>query len=333
MKSYEFAQKRAAILALIRKFFAARNFLEVDTPLLVRLPGMEPYLDPFKTEFVGMDLRHRQDLYLITSPEYALKRLLADGYEKIFQISKSFRNKETGGPLHNPEFTMIEWYRAHADYHDIMHDTISLVQFLVFELFGGTTFSYQGRVIDVSKIEIVTMQEIFEKYTGISREQFEDETRFRAFFEPKYGMSPSGEPRSYDDLFFLAFLNQIEPHLGFPHPVMIKEYPASMAALARLCPGNPKYAERTELYIAGMEFANGFSELNDAAEQRRRLEEEREHRQKLGKLDYPVDEKFLEAVGKMPESSGIALGADRLIMLLLDAQSIEEVLFFPLDEL
>ncbi|MEK7545038.1 MAG: EF-P lysine aminoacylase EpmA [Patescibacteria group bacterium] len=327
MISQTLAHERSHIFSLVRRFFTDQRFLEVDTPSLVRLPGMEPYLDVFKTRFEPMS-GEGSDLYLITSPEYALKRLLADGYEKIFQITKCFRNKETGGPLHNPEFTMIEWYRTQANYLDIIRDTTELLQFLVRELFGGTTFVYQGREIDVSRVEIITMQKLFEKYTGISKEIFEDEQLFRNFFGEKYRAH-----HAFDDLFFLAFLNQIEPHLGFPHPVMITEYPASMAALARLCPGNSKYAERTELYIAGMEFANGFSELNDAVEQRRRLEEEREHRRKLGKLDYPLDEKFLAAVGKMPESSGIALGVDRLIMLLLDAGSIQEVVFFPFEEL
>lgn len=324
MKSIEIARKRARIFALLRRFFVERDFFEVDTPLLVRLPGMEPYLDPFQTEFVSIS-GERSSMYLITSPEYAMKKLLASGYERIFQLGKCFRNKEIGSDLHNPEFTLLEWYRVHANYDDLMRDTADLLRFLAGEIFGVYSFSYRGREIDVSRVEIFSMQEIFEEYCGILRQDFEDEVRFRGFFEKKYG---SG--RAFDDLFFLVFLNEIEPHLGFPHPVIVKDYPASMAALAKV---RGKYAERFELYIAGMELANAFSELNDGVEQRRRLEEERIIRQKLGKLVYSVDEKFIEAVSRMPESAGIALGVDRLIMLLLDAKTLKEVIFFPFDEL
>lgn len=328
MKSIENAKKRVRIFAFLRRFFTEREFLEVDTPLLVRLPGMEPYLDPFQTEFVSV-FGERNPMYLITSPEYAMKKLLAAGYERIFQLGKCFRNKETGSDLHNPEFTLLEWYRIHANYEDLMRDTADLLRFLAGEIFGGSVFSYQGKKIDVSHVEIFTMQEIFQKYTGIGREDFEDEKRFFAYFELRY-RSHHIPDRNFQDLFFLVFLNEIERHLGFPHPVIVKDYPACMAALSKVR-GN--YAERFELYIAGMELANAFSELTDGIEQRRRLEEERVLRRQLDKLDYPVDEKFIEAVSRMPESAGIALGADRLIMLFLDVKNIGEVAFFPFGEL
>ena len=326
MISRDFAQKRARILSLLRLFFAERDFLEVDTPILVKLPGMEPYLDPFQTEFVDMK-GERSPMYLITSPEYAMKRLLAAHYERIFQLGKCFRNKETGGRLHNPEFTLLEWYRAHSDYFDIMSDLESLFRFLV----PDGNFVYQGMNIDVTKFERLKVVEAFEKYAGIDREVFENVDLLRIEVK-KRGYALSNDA-SYDDVFFCIFLNEIEPKLGIRCPVILYEYPASMASLSRLSQENPKYAERFELYIAGIELANAFSELNDGSEQKSRFQDEQMLRRKLGKHVYDLDEKFLEAVGKMPPSSGIALGVDRLIMLLVNAESIGDVMFFPFVDL
>lgn len=334
---------RSRLVRAIREFFWREDFFEVETPILVRLPGMEPYLDVFQTRFVperGVE-RGAQDMYLITSPEYAMKKILVAGAPRIFQLTRSFRNKETGGALHNPEFTILEWYRAQSDYHGLMRDTEKLVRSLVSGFFGRDWFMYQGRRIEVGSTttgdmwERLRVVEAFERYAKISRAVFEDsaaliaEARLRGYGGGARADGGTGGDLSYDDAFFLIFLNEIEPHLGLERPTFLYDYPASMAALSRLTPDGA-YAERVELYIAGIELANGFSELNDADEQERRLRAEYAERARLGKTLYPVDERFLEAlrVG-MPDAAGIALGVDRLIMLLLDRVSVDEVMWFP----
>lgn len=321
-------RKRSFIMAGIREFFAREDFLEVETPLLVRLPGMEPYLDPFKTEFIGVD-ESREDMYLITSPEYAMKKLLVAGYEKIFTLCKTFRNKETGGDLHNPEFTMLEFYRITPDYSDVMEDTERLVQFLAEKVHGGTNFIFGGKNIDVGgPWQRKKVAELFEEYAGISREIFEDVEKLRgAALKKGYSIH---EQSSYEDVFFSLFLNEIEPKLGIEKPLIVYEYPVQMAALAQKCPHDSRYAQRFEVYIAGMELCNAFGELTDAVEQKKRLVAEREERKNLGKDVYDVDQSFIAALEfGMPPSSGNALGVDRLVMLLTDSARIEDVLFFP----
>lgn len=320
--------QRIKILREIRNFFQEKGFDEIDTPCLVRLPGTEPYLDVFETEF--FDLKgDKERMFLITSPEYAMKKLLVAGFTKIFQITKSFRNKETDSQLHNPEFAILEWYRAHADYSDIMVDTIDLVRYLAKKIKGKKFFQYQGKTIDVfADWQILTVAEAFDKYAGISKDIFENAQKFKkAAIEKGYNIT---EKHSFDDVFFLIFLNEIEPNLGYPVPTILKEYPISMAALSRACPENPNYAERFECYVAGMELANAFSELTDPVEQKKRLEREKRQRQILEKTDYPVDQSFIDALQSgMPESGGIALGVDRLTMLLTDASDIRDIIFFP----
>ncbi|MCX6733789.1 MAG: EF-P lysine aminoacylase EpmA [Candidatus Peregrinibacteria bacterium] len=327
----ETLEKRTLIIRAIREFFWSMDFRETDTPILVNLPGMEPYLDVFKTRFEPMKGGgEERDMYLITSPEYAMKKLLVAGFSKIFQITRSFRNKETGGALHNPEFTMLEWYRANSDYREIMSDTEALIRYLCEKLFQKNDFIFQGKTIDVARdFERLRVIEAFEKYAGISREVFEDTERLIEAAQKK-----GYKAENYDDAFFLIFLNEIESKLGMGRPTILYEYPVSMAALSKVCPANPKYAERFEIYISGIELCNAFSELTDAKEQGRRLEEERAQRATMGKPLYDVDRGFLDALAMgMPESGGIALGVDRLIMLLLDQNSIENVIFFPFRDL
>ncbi len=330
-------EKRARAMSAIRQFFTNDGFLEVETPILVNLPGMEPYLDVFKTRYVGEHGRDAQDMYLITSPEYAMKKLLVGGMEKIFQLTRSFRNKETGGALHNPEFTILEWYRAHADYTDIMRDTEQLMRYVCRELHGGReSFMYQGVKVDLSSgFERLTVREAFEKHAGVSREIFENSEKLIAE-ACKRGYAAE----TYDDAFFLIFLNEIERKLGavsvdgFVRPTILCEYPVSMAALSRECASDPRYAERFEMYVCGIELCNAFSELTDAGEQEGRLKAERAERARLGKDLYDVDESFIEALKiGMPPSGGIAFGVDRFMMLLLDCVSIEDVMLFPFRDL
>lgn len=325
-------ETRAAIVADIRVFFAARGFLEAETPTVVAHPGMEPHLDPFRTTL----LRHDGASFeacLITSPEYAMKKLLAAGLPRIFEITRCYRNGEPWDGSHNPEFTMIEWYRANADYRALMKDTEELAAELAVKTAGGTRIRYRGKEIDLAPPwPRMTVAEAMERYSGIDLGRgIEDPERFRSDVEAKGCPTAPGD--DFDDVFFRIFLRDVEPKLGVGRPLILREYPRSMAALARLKPGDERYAERFEAYCGGMELCNAFSELNDGPEQRRRLEEEAALRRKLGRPDHGIDEQFVEAVGKMPPSAGIALGVDRLVMLLTDAPTIRDVLFFPASDL
>lgn len=321
-------EARAKILAAIRAFFASRGFLEVETPTLVALPGMEPHLDPFVSRLVRHD-GAAFDGHLVTSPEYAMKKLLAGGAERIFEIAKCFRNGEPWDGSHNPEFTMIEWYRANADYRALMADTEEMAAAVATAVTGSARVRFGDREIDLAPPwPRMTVREAMAEHAGIDLDRAIDEPEwFRQAVEAK-GCTLTADD-SWDDVFFKIFLRDVEPKLGTDRPLILHEYPRSMAALARMKPGDSRYAERFEAYCGGLELANAFSELNDAAEQRRRLEEERDLRAKLGRHLYGIDEAFLEAVGMMPPSAGIALGVDRLVMLLTDAASISDVLFFP----
>jgi lysyl-tRNA synthetase class 2 len=257
-----------------------------------------------------------------------MKRLLAEGWEKIFQICKVFRNGEITD-LHNPEFTMLEFYRAHADYHSIMEDTEQLI------VRGATAIlqSYhikvgQKRVSLEYPFERLSVRDAFLSRTGIDLSLHLTANSLRSIAQDK-GFSFSPSSQSFEDYFFQIFLTAVEPTLGWDRPTFLMDYPACMASLARLKPSDSTLAERVELYIAGVELANGFSELNEEKEQRRRLVEEQQYRKTMNKPVYPLDEHFLQSVGKMPPATGIAIGLDRLLMLLLDVNKIDQILLFP----
>jgi len=316
----------------IKNFFKERGFLEVETPHVVRLPGMEPYLDVFKTTFFTQ-AGSQNPMFLITTPEYAMKKILVSGEEKIFQMCKSFRNKETDSELHNPEFTLLEWYRAYASYEDIMVDMEELVQSLAEKMNVIHRINYKGSFVDVSgPWPRVKVKDLFKDYAGIGYEDFEDEEKLRAAVKEKgYEVD---EKTSYEDVFFSVFMNEIEPKLGFNKPVIVYEYPKKMAALSKECDDDSRYAERFEVYIAGIELCNAFTELNDPDEQKRRLESEQKDRLAMGKENYEVDQSFIAALEfGMPPSGGIALGVDRLVMLLTDTPDIREVMYFPYKDL
>lgn len=324
--------KRAKIVAAVRAFFDARGYLEVDTPLVVAKPGMEPHLDPFETTVVD-PFGNAYDAYLITSPEYAMKKLLAAGFLKIYQLGKSFRNGEGFGGRHNPEFTMLEWYRTGIDYVGIMDETEALVKEVVRKALGTNRVTWRGQEIDLENAwERLTVKEAMRSYADVDLDAaLEDKT---LLLEAARGLGhalPDDAP--WDDAFFSVFLNAVEPHLGSGRPTFLHEYPVSMAALSKTSARDPRYAERFELYVGGLELANAFTELTDAHEQRKRLEEERALRKKLGKKDYGLDEDFLAALEEMPEAGGIALGVDRLVMLLLGEEDIRHVTAFPADAL
>lgn len=324
---------RAGVTDAIRAFFKERSFREVETPLLVRHPGMEPYLEVFSTSWVNARGDARNG-FLTTSPEYAMKKLLAAGIAPIFQICKSFRNGEDVSFRHNPEFTILEWYRTHADYTAIMDDCEALFQHVARSLDPaslGRRWRYGDTLIDLSSPwERLTVRDAFSRYADVDVEATPD-SFLRAAAEKGY---PITSETTWEQAYHQIFLNEIEPRLGQSTPTILYEYPLSMAALSRVSPTRPRVAERFELYVAGMEMANAFSELTDAEEQRRRLREEQAERRRLAKTTYEIDADFLRAleVG-IPPSAGIALGVDRLVMFFADVRSIREVLWFPADEL
>lgn len=309
----------------IRDFFASEGFVEFETPLLVAAPGMEPNLAPFKTELRDASGK-KYNGYLVTSPEYSCKKMLAAGVPKLFSLGKVFRNEEPIGleagnvNSHNPEFTMLEWYRAGEDYTKLMDDTERLVNFCAAAVAGPVPLKWLR----------LSVKEAFAQI-GLNLDQIlTRDTMAKAAADRGYQISGSD---SFDDCFFKIFLTEIEPKLGLAQPIILYDYPVQMASLSRAKPGDPRYAERFEVYLGGLELANAFSELIDPVEQRARLLEERALRGTLGKDQPPVDEDFIAAVGAMPSSAGIALGVDRLVMLLAGAKSIEDVILFPASEL
>lgn len=317
------ARARQRLYASLRRFFEGTGYEEVETPLLVPTPGMEPHINAFEVPFEPeTDLGTRRTLYLHTSPEYAMKRLLADGSGPLFQICKVFRNGEVSR-THNPEFTLLEFYRPQADYHAIMEDLERALAHAEHMIRGSGPFSKLP-------YERLTVRDALLRHTGIDLSLCADAAALaKAARELGVGVADSD---GFDDVFFRLFLEKVEPQLGKERPTYLVEYPASMAALARLKPGDPTVAERFELYVDGLELANGFSELTDPEEQRMRLLEERALREKLGRAPYPLDERFLEALSRMPPSGGVAVGLDRVLMLLIDAERIEDVLLFPAHE-
>ncbi len=307
--------KRAALTRAIRDFFWQQGFLELETPILVRLPDQEPGIAPMKLIFHN-ERGEEHTGYLHTSPEYALKKYLAAGFDKIFYLGKTFRDYESFGGNHNPEFTMIEWYRTNANYTALMDDCEGLYQALL------------GTKAPVTRIN---MRDLWRDYVGVNLDEYLTRETMRALVIQK-GYSPD-ESERYEELFYRIFLNEIEPKLADLGAVCVHHYPAPMAALSKLSETDLGYAERVEFYINGLEIANGFSELTDPNEQLTRLTAQQTYRKKMGLDVFDIDLEFIEAVGEMPECTGIALGVDRLLMVVLGCKKIEEVVGFPANRL
>ncbi|KPK88715.1 MAG: hypothetical protein AMJ94_14315 [Deltaproteobacteria bacterium SM23_61] len=320
---------RGKIIQAIRRFFVEEGFVEIETPYLVPSPGMEPHLVALETNVQTPDGEKRKT-YLHTSPEYCMKKLLARGWDKIFQVCRVFRDEEVSR-IHQVEFTMLEWYRVHADYRKIMEDCEALLVFLSREILKGSELIYQGRKIDLAPpAERLSVARAMQLYGKVDIEKNYDGP---SLLEEAKAGGIRFDPEAYysfEEIFFKVFLEAVEPRLGSPKPTILYDYPASMGALARLKPENPSWAERFELYVAGLELANAFSELTDPAEQRKRFESEQRLRAVLQKPLYPIDEELLAALSRMPPAAGIALGVDRLVMLFCDAPAIQDVLAFPL---
>lgn len=295
MKNKSRLYARSEIIESVRKFFNSRGYLEVETPVLISAPAPEANIDALKSP----------KGYLHTSPELCMKRLLAAGYSKIFQICKCFRDGERG-KLHLPEFTLLEWYRKGVDYYYLMDECRDMVKYVARETGSGERFKYQGKNIDLSgEWKRITVKEAFSLYTELTPEEAVESGCFEEIMVAK-----------------------IEPGLDKGRPVIMYDYPASLAALSQVKKSDPGVAERFELYIGGLELANAFSELTDPVEQSRRFLEEIEKRRKSGKIMYPFPDKFIQDLGNMPASAGIAFGVDRLVMLLTDSRTIDEVVTF-----
>lgn len=324
-----YLQKRAQILQRVRDFLTARGYLEVETPALQTAPCMEPHIQAFKTELVSADLETRRTLYLHTSPEFAMKKLLVAGLPKIFQLASVYRNAE-GSRWHSPEFSMLEWYQAGMDYKDMMDETADLVRHAVG---AGTLLQAQGKTCDPhAPWEKITVVDAVRKYAGIDIEpHLGDLGHLRgAAAQAGIYLSPHDD---WENALLKILMDKVEPHLGMDVPGVIYDYPVSMAALARAKPDDPRFAERFEVYVCGIELANAFGELTDAAVQRARFVHDVAQRKAVYGDDYPVDEGFLQAVEHgLPASSGNALGLDRLVMLVTGADDIDLVRAAPVWE-
>jgi elongation factor P--(R)-beta-lysine ligase len=324
-----FLTARTAITRGTRTWFETQGFVEVETGILQVSPGNETHLHAPRTDLraANGDLLPR---YLRTSPEFACKKLLAAGEEKIFEFARVFRDRERGD-LHLPEFTMLEWYRANATYEAVITDSVVVIAHAA-QAAGTRQFTFRGKTADpFADPELLTVAHAFDRFAGIDllatihRGQG-DRAALAAAASAKVRVS---DDDTWSDIFSKVLVEHVEPHLGLGHLTVLFDYPSPEAALARTKSSDPRVAERFEVYACGVELANGFGELTDANEQRGRFEEAMREKERRYGESYPLDEDFLEAVAEMPDASGIALGFDRLVMLAAGATRIDQVVWMP----
>jgi lysyl-tRNA synthetase class 2 len=320
---------RAAIMRAVRSYFEAQGFVEVETPTRVMSPGQELHLEA---------LPAGGGRYLITSPEYHMKRLVAGGLPRIVQFCRCFRAEEDG-PFHQPEFTMVEWYRAGGTMDGLMRDCEAIVEIAARAVGAWPRVPVpairrsehsDGALVLAGPFERTTVRQLFRDHAGIELHGDEDASVMRSLAQ-RAGCQV-GPDAAWDDVFYQVFLDCIEPRLGCGRPTFVLDWPTPLGALARRKPDDPLTVERFELYAGGLELANAFGELTDPGEQRARFVEEANLRRQRGSTVYRIDEKLLEALGHMPPTCGIALGFDRLVMLVLGVSSIRDVLAFAHDE-
>lgn len=328
-----FLAARAGITAATRDFFRSRGFTEVESAALQMSPGNEAHLHAFATELQAPG-GQRSRVYLHTSPEFACKKLLAAGERRIFDFARVFRNRERGA-LHHPEFTLLEWYRAEEPYSAVMADCAALLVAAA-HAHGTESLSFRDRTATAfAEPERMTVAQAFARFADIdllatvSTEGTDRDALAAA--AATAGIRVAADD-TWADVFSRVLVERIEPNLGIGRPCILYEYPVAEAALARPAAHDPRVAERFELYACGVELANGFGELTDATEQRRRFEAEMAGKERLHGERYPLDEDFLAALATMPPASGVALGFDRLVMLLTGAQRIEQVIWTPVVE-
>ena len=322
---------RGAITRATRAWFETRDIIEVETAALQVSPGNEAHLHAFATDLLDLNGASRR-LFLHTSPEFACKKLLAAGETAIFNFARVWRNRERG-PLHHPEFTLLEWYRAGAPYELLMDDCAALIA-LAARATGRSLFKFRGRVMDpFAEPERLTLAQAFDRFVGINllaTVAANGATNLELLAEAARAAGIRvAEDDTWSDVFSRIMVEKVEPHLGIGRPTILCEYPAAEAALARLSPRDSRVAERFELYACGVELANAFAELTDPVEQRRRLVAEMDEKARVYGERYPIDEDFLAALAVMPPASGAALGFDRLAMLATGAERIEQVLWAP----
>ena len=320
---------RAAVTKAVRAWFEEQGFAEVETGILQVSPGNETHLHAPRTELIRAD-GSRATRYLRTSPEFAAKKLLAAGEAKIFEFARVFRDRERGD-LHLPEFTMLEWYRANAGYDAVMADCIVVIAHAA-QATGIGRFVFRGKTADpFAEPELLTVAAAFERFAGIDllatiRNGEGDRDSLAVAAKQRIRVS---DDDTWSDIFSKVLVEHVEPNLGQGRLTVLFEYPAPEAALARAKPADPRVAERFEVYACGVELANGFGELTDAAEQRRRFTEAMDEKQRRYGERYPLDEDFLAAVANMPDAGGVALGFDRLVMLASGALKIDQVVWTP----
>lgn len=306
--------KRAAIMAEIRRFFSDRGVLEVETPCMSQATVTDIHMFPFQTRFVGPGYSQGMDLYLMTSPEYHMKRLLAAGCGPVFQLCRSFRNEEMGRH-HNPEFTMLEWYRPCYDMYRLINEVDDLLQ----------------QVLECQPAESLSYQQAFLRHLELDPLSA-DKTQLREAAAKLDLSNIADTEEDRDTLLQLLFTMGVEPHIGKDRPTFVYHFPASQASLAQISTEDHRVAERFEVYYKGIELANGFHELTDASEQQQRFEQDNRKRAARGLPQQPIDRNLLDALAAgLPDCSGVALGVDRVVMLALGAESISEVIAFTVD--
>lgn len=325
---------RERVIDAIRAYFKGQGFHEAEVPLLLPSPSTEPFLEVFKTELKD-DQEHRWEAFLPSSPEFALKKLLSAGSGSVFTITKSFRNGEGRSSRHNPEFTILEWYRTPGDYMDVAQDFEGLMLAINRAVHQGgesETLTYQGKEYSLkSPWEKISVAGAFQKYAGIDTETMLDEARLKVVGKQKgYQVT---DKTTWEEIWNQIMANEIELMLGQKGPTILYDYPVAQAALAKKAK-DPRFAERWEVFMAGLELGNCFSELTDWREQEARCKADLSERKRLGKTEYPMDSDFIDALKLgMPDTGGIAVGVDRLVALFADTPTIADTLFFPVEEL
>ena len=321
---------RDRVIRSTRNYFQTQGFIEIDAPLLTPYPTLDPNIESIPAP-VRQPTGNRSTLFLHTSPEHALKKCLAAGADKVFFLGKVFRNGEQTS-LHNPEFTLVEWYRTHADYSHIMEDSQNLIQAIMESLDLKKKGQYQEVPIDwAPPWPRVSLNTLFKEKTNIDLTKCSDLSSLQSQAS-RLGIRFDTDD-DWESLFFKIYIERIEPGLGYPVPRFLVDYPSVFGLMAKEKAGEPGWVERCELYIGGLELANGYSELTDPNEQKKRFIQDQKRKQQSG-LDYPIDDELIEALESgIPPCAGIALGLDRLIMLFLDLPKIDQVMLFPFSQM